>query len=782
LTVRRLESITAKGFEKNTNLLFTRYLILLLQKMKISSLLLFALIFILLPKYHSFGQVCGTDKYQKQELLNNPKAQSQRAANEVEYQNYLNQFSPKKSKAAQRSSVLDRTLDNSWGLCNASTRVLKIPVVVHIIHTGEALGVGYNRSDAWVNTLINNLNDKYRNQNNSAVSVDTQIEFFLAKRTPNSNATTGINRVNGTTAYSDYAVVGYPNDDTIGNTMRDLSKWPTDQYLNIWIVNKFESGIGGFGSYPSDDPYNGTVFSGNYYTLAVHELGHVFNLAHTFEGDNKNANCPLNADCLTQGDNVCDTPPHKQDDCLVSSCPIGNGVWNNSLYNYMAYFYAAPGNCNIASDRFTSGQKDRIRAAALGQYRGKLLVSEALIPVNNVVEAGIKQIKTGCLTTFNPEVTLKNYGTNPITTAILTCKIDGNLVQTYNYTGNIASNSSSIITLNPQSASEGVHTIEIAWTAINNIVSDTFQEDNVYCGSFSTEKFNNENFETQTLLPSYFSMTGLIPVSVLTNNSCAARGSKIMQINSFGTYMQGTDADKTTTIELEKSLDLTYTSQALLTFNVANRRTYWCDFWKSLKVQVSTDCGITWNTVYHKNDRSCGGTEPTTAKPLWTMASPSTAPSSTYIPTNCAAWRKDTIDLAAYLNQTVKVRFVHYGYRGNTDNVYLDDINVTKTSTICVQNPNINTADSYNTTTNPYPLGITIQTQKQANWPESIPNALLVLESKNKGFVISRMTTVQRNAITPVQGMLIYNLDPSANCFQLYNGTSWKCIEKTCNQ
>jgi hypothetical protein len=58
----------------------------------------------------------------------------------------------------------------------------------------------------------------------------------------------------------------------------------------------------------------------------------------------------------------------------------------------------------------------------------------------------------------------------------------------------------------------------------------------------------------------------------------------------------------------------------------------------------------------------------------------------------------------------------------------------------------------------------------------NIPSGDLVLEAKSKGLVITRLTTNQRNSLTPVEGMLIYNL--TENCYQLYNGTLWKCIER----
>ena len=85
----------------------------------------------------------------------------------------------------------------------------------------------------------------------------------------------------------------------------------------------------------------------------------------------------------------------------------------------------------------------------------------------------------------------------------------------------------------------------------------------------------------------------------------------------------------------------------------------------------------------------------------------------------------------------------------------------------------------------PTKVGITVQA-KQANWPEKIPNGFMALESKEKGFVITRVLKVgggpggAPNLSTdsvkdPKEGMLVY--DKTAQCVKLYNGTIWKCIQ-----
>lgn len=81
-------------------------------------------------------------------------------------------------------------------------------------------------------------------------------------------------------------------------------------------------------------------------------------------------------------------------------------------------------------------------------------------------------------------------------------------------------------------------------------------------------------------------------------------------------------------------------------------------------------------------------------------------------------------------------------------------------------------------------FGITIQ-QKNSAWPENVPNGFLAMEAKNKGFVITRVQHVSQtpqpgDAIAdPKEGMLLYDIQDK--CVKLYNGTVWKCVERSCN-
>lgn len=76
--------------------------------------------------------------------------------------------------------------------------VYTIPVVFHVIHLGEPVGIGSNISSARMLQALSDLNDQFTN---------VGIDFCLAKRTPEGTATSGINRVNGSNV-ADYTSIG----------------------------------------------------------------------------------------------------------------------------------------------------------------------------------------------------------------------------------------------------------------------------------------------------------------------------------------------------------------------------------------------------------------------------------------------------------------------------------------------------------------------------------------------------------------------------------------------
>lgn len=77
-------------------------------------------------------------------------------------------------------------------------------------------------------------------------------------------------------------------------------------------------------------------------------------------------------------------------------------------------------------------------------------------------------------------------------------------------------------------------------------------------------------------------------------------------------------------------------------------------------------------------------------------------------------------------------------------------------------------------------IGITTLEKELKGWPFNIYNGFIVLESKNKGFVITRTSSDLIPQEKLVEGMVIY--DTTDKCIKLYNGEEWHCIERTCPQ
>jgi len=108
----------------------------------------------------------------------------------------------------------------------------------------------------------------------------------------------------------------------------------------------------------------------------------------------------------------------------------------------------------------------------------------------------------------------------------------------------------------------------------------------------------------------------------------------------------------------------------------------------------------------------------------------------------------------------------------NYTSTYANAINALFTNCFCTQSPNTASATVFSS------AGISTQT-KRTNWPKDVANGFLVLESKEKGFVITRLTTAERDALTAVEGMLIYNKTNSR--MELYNGATWIPLTRSCN-
>lgn len=124
----------------------------------------------------------------------------------------------------------------------------------------------------------------------------------------------------------------------------------------------------------------------------------------------------------------------------------------------------------------------------------------------------------------------------------------------------------------------------------------------------------------------------------------------------------------------------------------------------------------------------------------------------------------------------------------NDLSIGVNEYSVTVTSTFCPNSATETTTITKLSSTRPSAsTGVAldskalISTQKKSDYLDKINNGALVLESSNKGFVITRLSTAQLpSGSNAIKGMLVYDKD--VNCLKMYNGVIWKCIGKVCPQ
>ena len=214
------------------------------------------------------------------------------------------------SRAAE-NDMNHRILDQMNAFRNGQRLgIVTVPVVVHVLHeNGEE-----NIPDSQIENAIEQLNAAFSSQDPfvNPEGVDTEIQFCLAGTDPDGEFTTGIVRTE-----TEYAEVFVPSEE---QAMKDVSRWDTEKYLNIWLVKELvrepsNYGVIGFATFPDqhgsdldgvvcEAEFFGTTF--DYSKVHMHEIGHYLGLYHTFQDG-----CP-NDDCQTSGDWICDTPPDQQ--------------------------------------------------------------------------------------------------------------------------------------------------------------------------------------------------------------------------------------------------------------------------------------------------------------------------------------------------------------------------------------------------------------------------------------------------------------------------------------
>ncbi len=189
------------------------------------------------------------------------------------------------------------------------THQYSLPLVFHIVHSGQEIGNRQNPSQEDYVRLLDETNDwlvgnagsifpKSHNQ------MDPNITFYMAKVGQDGNPLIepGINRI-----YSEKLSYAYGDENTYKYFFDNM--WNPNQYVNVFVLNI--DGPGGFAFYPpGGDPTNTlTSFYGFAISktsspfVMIHEAGHFLGLPHTF----------TSGDSCGDGDRLPDTESYNDD-------------------------------------------------------------------------------------------------------------------------------------------------------------------------------------------------------------------------------------------------------------------------------------------------------------------------------------------------------------------------------------------------------------------------------------------------------------------------------------
>jgi hypothetical protein len=551
-----------------------------------------------------------------------------------------------------------------------------IPVVVHVLHNGTAVGVDANISDAQILSQIRVLNEDFRRKNADAirtpeeflpVAADANIEFVLAKQDPNGLPTNGIVRKQGPkTIYA-------PEDATlIGQT----SQWNPEEYLNMWVVPLVSPFLGyatfptsnlpGLNFVPSASIRDGITVDYLFFgtgpgtaanttgRTTTHEVGHYLGLRHIW-GD---GGCEVD-------DFVLDTP--NQDNPNQTICndnpsrfSCGN---NNMIQNYMDY---TPDRC---MNLFTKGQVDRFDVVLANSPRRATLVNgrgtkDPILPTRDVsLSKVVNPADALCQTTVAPQVEIQNVGNEIVSSVRIEFRWNGNLIESKRFTTEL-------------------RTTEKVTLTFGNL--DTRGEENEF--SFTVVQVNdqadlvpsNNTLTTRPVQQGQLTLPYTVSLSTLPATWIIGNPDKSLTWEKTNLTLDGSaqpalfirhyeyEAQGQLDYFISPQIDLTKYPNAQLVFEVAHGPYNQAGFQDELLVAIAPDCSLDFDIItppYKKSGTRLQTVDPTVNE---------------FIPTSNSQFRTEIVNLSKFKDLgKVRVALVTKNAFGN--NIFLRNIRVVPT-------------------------------------------------------------------------------------------------------
>lgn len=601
----------------------------------------FLIAFLMITTAVAQDKLCGTSEVINEAIKKNPKIQ---------------QVIDQQNDWAKKYALLHNN--------KKSSNNYVIPIVFHVMHNYG----GENVSKAQIEDAVRIINEDFQKRNADSNQVISQfigiadnaeIEFRLAQIDPNGNCTEGITRHHTNLTFN------------AGENVKSIISWNTSKYLNVWVVSNIESGAGAYAYYPGTAPSQsqegivcrasqlgsiGASGGSNFAARTLtHEIGHYFNLPHTWGSTNNNAvpnNCNFD-------DGIADTPNTIGSN---QNCNLNQNTCNSldNIQNYMDY-----ASC---SKMFTTGQKTRMHAA-LNNGAGN----------RNNLWTNSNLIATGTNDNFNPTVCAPIADFNTLVKyicvgdSITFTDLSYNAAIDPSWNWNWTCNGATPTTYNTQHPTMYFNTpgvFDVTLTVSNSGGSDTYTRTGlIHVGATTGGEIAPfvEGMESTTF-PAHpsnslkdWQIVSSTPSTWQKTNAAAATGNNSMRIYNRIIEDGSTNSIISPTIDFSNVTS----TKGYIAFKTAyaKRDTNAADI---LKVWVSTNCGNTWTLRYAK-----GATD--------LVSNGGSFVSGPFIP-NSNQWKQHVVNITWFAGESsLLVKFDMVSNNGNY--LYLDDINIGATAT-----------------------------------------------------------------------------------------------------
>ncbi|WP_314244549.1 M43 family zinc metalloprotease [Empedobacter tilapiae] len=377
-----------------------------------------------------------------------------------EYDLYLQQNNPVVSDKLEFENWMKIKTDELKKSGHKTNQVITLPVVVHVIHGGGEIGKNGNITESQIHSQLKVLNQDFRRMadtrgwNDNEVGADIEIEFCLARQTPDGQISDGINRV-------EYKGLRSVTLDKMQDEIKPQTQWDPTRYINIWVVPEMRSGpnmLLGYAQFPQQsklpgltgkEPANtdgvviwyksfgsidyddGTFDLTPGYALGrttTHEIGHFLGLRHIW-GDSY----------ICEEDDFCEDTPLAND--ATNGCPVDKqscgGI--NMIQNFMDY------SGDACMNIFTNDQKSRILTVMQNSPRRKELLNSNVCqtPESHGLDVHVKNVSVSngdCDENVEASLDIQNRGDETIKNLTIEYKIpESNFSKTFTWSGSLKS-------------------------------------------------------------------------------------------------------------------------------------------------------------------------------------------------------------------------------------------------------------------------------------------------------------------------------------------------------